>query len=137
MSDFEETLADYAGLHLTTGPHLMSYLRSDLDRRGVTRNDLLSSLHDGAFVRVAGAVIVRQRPGTARGFVFLTVEDESGTVQAIIRPDLYREHRQLIVTSPLLLIEGPIQIQDGTLSVKARRFERIEGQSLAPSHDFY
>ncbi len=137
MSSFEETMADYAGLHLTTGPHLMTFLRHDLDSRGVTAIDRLVSLRDGELVRVAGAVIVRQRPGTARGFVFLTMEDETGTVQAIIRPDLYRQHRQLIVTSPLLLIEGPVQIQDGTLSVKARRFERIDGESLVPSHDFH
>ncbi len=137
MSPFEETLADYAGLHLTTGPHLMKYLRNDLDRRGVTPIDRLKSLRDGDQTRVAGAVIVRQRPGTASGFVFLTMEDETGTVQAIIRPNLYREHRQLIVNSPLLLIEGPVQIQDGTLSVKARRFERIDGEAFVPSHDFY
>ena len=94
-------------------------------------------MRDGDPVTVAGVVIVRQRPGTAGGFVFLTMEDETGTVQAIIRPDLFRSHRQLIVSSPLLLIEGPLQIQDGTLSVKAHRFEAVSGDELIPSHDFY
>ena len=96
----------------------------------------LRSCRDGDPVRVAGAVIVRQRPDTAKGFVFFTMEDDTGTAQAIIRPDLYRENRQLIVTSPLLLSEGTLQIQDGTVSVKARRFERLEGRAFIRSHDF-
>jgi error-prone DNA polymerase len=137
MSAFESTLADYSGLHLTTGPHLMTYLRDGLNRRGVHPLGRLSDVEDGTWVRAGGAVIVRQRPGTAKGFVFLTMEDETGTVQAIIRPDLFRAHRQLLVTSPLLLIEGPLQKTDGTLSVKAQRFERLGQESAIRSHDFY
>ncbi len=137
MQAIEETMADYSGLNLTTGPHLMHYFRPELDRRGVTPMVRLKDCRDGQQVTIAGAVIVRQRPGTAKGFVFLTMEDEGGTVQAIIRPDLFRQHRQLIVTSPLLLIEGPLQIQDGTLSVKARRFEQIQGEGFITSHDFH
>jgi error-prone DNA polymerase len=137
MQAIEETMADYSGLNLTTGPHLMHYFRPELDRRGVTPTARLRDCRDGQQVTVAGAVIVRQRPGTAKGFVFLTMEDEGGTVQAIIKPDLFRQHRQLIVTSPLLLIEGPLQIQDGTLSVKARHFKRIQGEGFITSHDFH
>ncbi len=137
MTAVDETMADYSGLHLTTGPHLMHYFRPELNRRGVTPMARLKDCRNGQLITVAGAVIVRQRPGTAKGFVFLTMEDESGTVQAIIKPDLYRQHRQLIVTSPLLLIEGPLQIQDGTISVKARRFEKIQGEAFVKSHDFY
>jgi len=137
MDAFEQTVADYGGLHLTTGPHLMSYLREQVARRGVTPMDRLAELADGAPVRVAGAVIVRQRPGTAKGFVFLTLEDETGTVQAILRPDLFRENRSTVVGSPLLLIEGHLQKQDGTLSVKARRFERLTAEAAIASHDFH
>ncbi|MEN8164429.1 MAG: error-prone DNA polymerase, partial [Acidobacteriota bacterium] len=137
MHAIEETMADYGGLNLTTGPHLMHYFRPELNRRGVTPTARLKDCRDGQLITVAGAVIVRQRPGTAKGFVFLTMEDEGGTVQAIIKPDLYRQHRQLIVTSPLLLIEGPLQISDGTISVKARRFERLQGEAFVKSHDFY
>jgi len=88
-------------------------------------------------VRVAGAVIVRQRPGTAKGFVFITMEDETGMVQAIIRPDLYQKHRAFIVGTPVLLVEGPLQKQDGTISVKARRFEAIQADAAVASHDFH
>ena len=137
MSGIEETMADYGGLNLTTGPHLMHYFRGELNRRGVTPMARLKDCRNGQLITVAGAVIVRQRPGTAKGFVFLTMEDEGGTVQAIIKPDLYRQHRQLIVTSPLLLIEGPLQIQDGTISVKARTFERLQGKTTLKSHDFH
>ena len=137
MSSIEETMADYGGLNLTTGPHLMHYFRPELNRRGVVPTNRLKDCRNGQVVKVAGAVIVRQRPGTAKGFVFLTMEDEVGTVQAIIKPDLYRQHRQLIVTSPLLLIEGPLQISDGTISVKARRFEKIQGEAFVKSHDFH
>ncbi|MFV2073254.1 MAG: error-prone DNA polymerase [Thermoanaerobaculales bacterium] len=137
MSELAETIADYAGLHLTTGPHLLAYLRPELDRRGVTPAAALDSLRDGEVVRVAGAVIVRQRPGTAKGFVFLTMEDETGMVQAIIRPDLFRKHRPFLVTTPVLLVEGPLQKQDGTISIKARRFEAVHADAAVESHDFH
>ena len=137
MSPLDETVADYAGLHLTTGPHLMAYVRKELDRRGVVPVSALEDIEDGTMVRVAGSVIVRQRPGTAKGFVFLTMEDETGMVQAIIRPDLFQEHRVFIVGTPVLLVEGPLQKQDGTLSVKARRFEAVQADAAVASHDFH
>jgi len=137
MSELDETIADYAGLHLTTGPHLLAYLRPELDRCGVTPAAALGGLRDGQVVRVAGAVIVRQRPGTAKGFVFLTMEDETGMVQAIIRPDLFRKHRPFLVSTPVLLVEGPLQKQDGTISVKARRFEAVQADAAVESHDFH
>ncbi len=137
MSSLDETIADYSGLNLTTGPHLMAYLRADLQRRGVLPLAELEGRRDGEEVRAAGAVIVRQRPGTAKGFTFFTVEDETGTVQAIIRPDLYRANRQLIVNSPLLLIHGTLQKRDGTLSIKARGFEALRAEMPITSHDFH
>ncbi|MCW8985389.1 MAG: OB-fold nucleic acid binding domain-containing protein, partial [Thermoanaerobaculales bacterium] len=137
MGPLDETIADYAGLHLTTGPHLMAYVREEMDRRGVVATAALDKCQDGDVVRVAGAVIVRQRPGTAKGFVFLTMEDETGTVQAIIRPDLFREHRPFIVSTPVLLVEGTLQKQDGTISVRARRFEAVQADSAVASHDFH
>jgi len=137
MSALDTTIADYAGLNLTTGPHLMAYLRQDMNRRDVLPISRLEKVPDGVSVRTAGAVIVRQRPGTARGFVFFTLEDETGTVQAIIRPDLFQKHRQLIVRSPLLIIDGTVQKQDGTISVRARRFEAIHTDAALASHDFH
>ena len=137
MEPLDKTVADYAGLHLTTGPHLMACVREEMDRRGVVPTAALDDREDGEVVRVAGAVIVRQRPGTAKGFVFLTLEDETGTVQAIIRPDLFREHRPFIVSTPVLLVEGTLQKQDGTISVRARRFEAVNADAAVASHDFH
>jgi error-prone DNA polymerase len=97
----------------------------------------LEDIDDGTIVRVAGAVIVRQRPGTAKGFVFLTMEDETGMVQAIIRPDLFLKHRPFLVSTPVLLVEGPLQKQDGTISIKARRFEAVHADSAVESQDFH
>ena len=124
-------------LNLTTGPHLMAYLREDLEARGVIPLAELEKRRDGEVVEAAGAVIVRQRPGTAKGFTFFTVEDETGTVQAIIRPDLYRANRQLIVSSPILIIRGALQKRDGTLSIKARSFEALKAEVPMRSHDFH
>ncbi len=137
MTELETTVADYSGLHLTTGPHLMAYLRPELERRGAVPVSALEGMKDDDVVRVAGAVIVRQRPGTAKGFTFLTMEDETGMVQAIIRPDLFREHRPFLVSTPVILVEGTLQKTDGTLSVKASRFEGVEGDlGGVESHDW-
>jgi error-prone DNA polymerase len=106
MAPGEETLADYAAMDLTTGPHLLSHFRPQLARDGVFTAKQLKKLANGKRVATAGAVIVRQRPGTAKGFVFLTLEDETGISQAIVKPDLFRDHRALIVGSPGLIVEG-------------------------------
>ena len=137
MTPFDETVADYSGLHMTTGPHLMAYFRPGLARRGVVPLAELEHRRDGEKVQAAGAVIVRQRPGTAKGFVFFTVEDETGTVQAIVRPDLFRANRQLVVTSPMLVVSGTLQKRDGTISIKAESFEALKGEAPLASHDFY
>jgi error-prone DNA polymerase len=137
MTKLENTIADYSGLHLTTGPHLMAYLRPELDRRGAVPVSALEDMKDDDIVRVAGAVIVRQRPGTAKGFTFLTMEDETGMVQAIIRPDLFQKHRPFLVSTPVILVEGALQKSDGTLSVKARAFEKVEAGVGVESHDFH
>jgi error-prone DNA polymerase len=136
MSALEETEADYDATGMTAGPHLLTYLREKLRREGVLSASELSARRDGERVRAAGAVIVRQRPGTAKGFVFLSLEDESGIVQAIVRPDLFKENRSLIVASPGLVVEGKLQMTDGTLSVRADRFWPLPSLPDVPSHDF-
>ena len=137
MTAIEETVADYSGLHLTTGPHMMAHLRPQLEKRGVLTIAKLSERHDGEYVRAAGAVIVRQRPGTARGFVFVTIEDETGLAQAIIKPGLYREHRSFLNRSAILLIEGILQKTEGDPSIKACRFEALKAKIDFESHDYY
>jgi error-prone DNA polymerase len=140
MTPWEETAADYHGSGLTAGPHLVAQLRPELARRGITPAAELAALPGGRWVRSAGAVIVRQRPGTAKGIFFLTLEDETGTAQAIVRPALFREHRALLQSAPLLLVEGPLQNQDGVIHILARRFARLETPdpgALPASHDFH
>jgi len=137
MSPAEETLADYAATDLTAGPHLLTHFRPQLTRDGVYTATELKKLQNGIRVATAGAVIVRQRPGTAKGFVFLTLEDETGISQAIVKPDLFREHRALIVGSPGLIVEGILQNQDGQCSVRADKFWTLEGTGDVVSHDFH
>jgi error-prone DNA polymerase len=88
-------------------------------------------------VRVAGMVITRQRPGTAKGFVFLTLEDETGISNVIVRPDLFDRERMTVIRQPFLLVEGVLQHQDGVLSVKAERLHGIDGGASVDAHDFY
>ncbi|HEX2164284.1 MAG TPA: error-prone DNA polymerase, partial [Thermoanaerobaculia bacterium] len=139
MADVEETLADYAHTGLTVGPHPLRYLRPELARRGVVPTAELWRLPDGRRVRTAGSVIVRQRPGTASGLLFMTLEDETGMTQAIVTPDLLAAERPLVVSRPGLIVEGILQKRDGTLSVKAERFWPLSGvEALAEvrSYDF-
>jgi error-prone DNA polymerase len=137
MSPEEETVADYRAMQMTTGPHLMEHWRAQLSARGILSAAELLKVPDGRRVQTAGSVIVRQRPGTAKGFVFLTLEDESGLCQAIVRPDLFREQRAVIVGSGSLVVEGKLQKQDGSLSVRAERFWTLEEAAALPSHDFH
>jgi error-prone DNA polymerase len=122
MSVPERIAADYDGTGMTIGPHPMSLRRSELVLRGVLRASDLPRGRHGRRVRVAGAVITRQRPGTAKGFVFLTLEDETGIANVIVRPDLFADQRRLVTGEPYLLVEGTLQIQEGVTSVKAERF---------------
>jgi len=137
MSPQEETAADYAATQMTTGAHWMEHWRRQLDSRGILSAAELLRRPDGARVTTAGTVIVRQRPGTAKGFVFLTLEDETGMCQAIVRPDLFRDNRAVIVGSGSLIVEGRLQKTDGTLSVKGERFWPLSQVEAVPSHDFH
>ncbi|MEP6915947.1 MAG: OB-fold nucleic acid binding domain-containing protein, partial [Acidobacteriota bacterium] len=137
MSIPERLMADYAGTSLTIGPHPLALRRAELALRGVLRASDLPHGRHGRRVRVAGAVITRQRPGTAKGFVFLTLEDETGIANIIVRPDLFTEQRRAIVGEPYLLIEGTLQIQEGVTSIKAERVIGLAGEGPDPqSHDF-
>ncbi|MGB6853371.1 MAG: OB-fold nucleic acid binding domain-containing protein, partial [Thermoanaerobaculia bacterium] len=136
MSPYDETLADYAGTGLTVGPHPLAHLRPSLDRQQIVPAARLAACAHGQRVRTAGSVTVRQRPGTAKGLLFLTLEDETGMSQALVTPDLLQANRQLIIGSPGLVVEGVLQKKDGTLSLKAERFWRLSEIAAAPSHDF-
>jgi error-prone DNA polymerase len=97
----------------------------------------LGALHDGAWLKTAGMVIVRQRPGTAKGFCFLTLEDETGTGNAVLTPDYYKQFRTILHTSPLLVVEGRLQRQEGVTHLRVRRIEPLAAPGpTPPSHDF-
>ncbi len=137
MTPSERLLADYSGSSLTIGPHPLALRRMELAMRGVLRAVDLPHGKNGRRVRVAGAVITRQRPGTAKGFVFLTLEDETGIANIIVRPDLFTALRTTIVGAPYLLVEGTLQLQEGVTSVKAERVLALTGDGPEPqSHDF-
>ncbi len=137
MSDWETTAADYQSTGVTAGPHLVAHLREELGRHGIVTAHALADRPDGERVRHGGAVIVRQRPGTAKGFVFLTLEDETGMVQAILRPDLFQRERKTVVGSPLLMVEGVLQKRGGIISIKAERLWPLPAVAAPPSHDFH
>ncbi len=138
MTAEERLLADYEGTGLTLGPHPMAFRRGRLGRMGVSRATDLAAFRHGAWVKVAGAVVVRQRPGTAKGFVFLNLEDETGLVNIIVRPPLFHRHRLALVNEPFLLIEGTLQRQDNVTSVRAERLWPLRHRlASVPSHDFH
>jgi error-prone DNA polymerase len=138
MDPLEQTLADYAGTGMTVGPHLLAHLRLRLRERAILSAAELRGARNGAWVRIAGHVIVRQRPGTAKGFLFLTLEDETGTANAVVTPKVFEKHRVLLHSAPILLVEGPLQNVDGVIHVRGRRFEEIPvATAVPPSHDFH
>jgi error-prone DNA polymerase len=138
MTGEERLIADFHGTSMTVGPHPMSYHRKRMKEQGVRSANEISSLPNGMHIRIAGAVIARQRPGTGKGFVFLSLEDETGIANAIITPQIYEKYCLVIVHQQFLLIEGQLQNQENVISVKA---EIVRPLSIARvetnSHDFH
>ena len=138
MTNEERLVADFRGTGLTVGPHPMSYHRSEMIERGVFRAIDLPRFRSGKKLKVAGCVIARQRPGTAKGFVFLSLEDETGIANAIVTPDLYQRYRTELASERFLMVEGVLQNQDNVLSVKAERVEPLRlTRAETSSHDFH
>jgi len=138
MTTDERLAADYAGTGLTTSPHPMAYQRAILRSQGILSAEDLSRTTSNRFVRIAGCVIARQRPGTAKGFVFLSLEDETGIANVIITPDTFERDRIVVTRSRFLKIEGPLQNQDGVIHVKAYRIVPLDITSAdIRSHDFH
>ncbi|HXS98347.1 MAG TPA: error-prone DNA polymerase [Candidatus Limnocylindrales bacterium] len=136
METEERLWADYRGTGLTVGRHPMAYRRAEMNALGVTPALRLPRVRNGKRVRIAGAVIVRQRPGTANGFVFLSMEDESGIMNAIVTPDTFDRYKFEVLAEPFLLIDGELQNLDGVISVKAIHIEPLRAGATANSHDF-
>jgi error-prone DNA polymerase len=136
--DTEERLwADYRGTGLTVGRHPMAYRRAEMNALGVKRAIDLVHVRNGRIVRIAGAVIVRQRPGTANGFVFLSMEDETGIMNAIVTPDTFDRYKFEVLGEPFLIIDGVLQNLDGVISIKAARIAPLRAGATAESHDFH
>jgi error-prone DNA polymerase len=138
MTTDERLAADYTGTGLTTSPHPMAYQRAVLRSQGILSAEDLSHTTANSFVHIAGCVIARQRPGTAKGFVFLSLEDETGIANVIITPDTFERDRIVVTRSRFLMIEGPLQNQDGVIHVKAHRITPLDITSAEiSSHDFH
>ena len=139
MTAEEESEADFHAGGISTGPHPVSFARAALDRRGVMRAADLQRVANGRRVRIAGLVVVRQRPSTAKGFVFITVEDETGFANAIVTPQRFAAHKRVIVGNSGLVIEGVLQNLEGVVSIRADCFYALEGYADAfdISHDFH
>jgi error-prone DNA polymerase len=138
MTAEERLIADFRGTGMTVGPHPMAYHRAQLGKQGIRSAMELRNLPHGTRVRVAGSVIARQRPGTAKGFVFLSLEDETGIANAIITPQLFERDHLTVVHQQFLLIEGQLQNQEGVVSVKAESVRPLNiTLAETTSHDFH
>jgi error-prone DNA polymerase len=138
MNHEERLVADFHGTGLTVGPHPMAYRRDWLNAMGIRRASELRDIPSGKRLRIGGCVITRQRPGTAKGFVFVSLEDETGVANAIITPDLFHRNRLLLASERFLAIEGILQNQDNVISVKAERvLPLFVTKAETVSHDFH
>ncbi len=138
MNHEERLVADFHGTGLTVGRHPMAYRRDWLNAMGIRRASELRDIPNGKRLRIGGCVITRQRPGTAKGFVFVSLEDETGVANAIITPDLFHRNRLLLTSERFLAIEGILQNQDNVISVKAERVQPLfVTKAETVSHDFH
>jgi len=133
----ERVRADYETMNLTTGPHPMKLLREKFPN--VWRAIDLAHARHGSIIQIAGNVICRQRPGTAKGFVFISLEDETGVSNAIVEPELFERFRLVITEEAFLLIEGEVQNSDGVVLIKAREIRSLAHEQFIAieSHDFH
>ena len=137
MTAPERIRADFYGTGVTIGSHPMRLYREGLRARGILTAEDLKRVPHGRMVRVAGCVICRQRPGTANGFMFLSLEDETGIANGIVEPVKFDEYRETLVRAPYLLIEGILQNQQGAISLKLHHVEPLALEvATVPSHDF-
>src|SRR5580658_1600825 len=138
MNHEERLVADFHGTGMTVGRHPMAYRRDWLNAMGIRRASELRDIPNGKRLRIGGCVITRQRPGTAKGFVFVSLEDETGVANAIITPDLFHRNRLLLTSERFLAIEGILQNQDNVISVKAERvLPLFVTKAETVSHDFH
>jgi len=139
MTPGQRTHSDFSNSGLTIGKHPMAYYRQRMHEMGALDAATAKAQRDGMLLKVGGCVITRQRPGTAKGFVFLSLEDETGIVNIIVQPDLFERRRAICTTSPYVLVKGILQSITGVISVKAGDIEELHFRDAAvmQSHDFH
>jgi error-prone DNA polymerase len=140
MDGREEVFADYRSIGLSLKAHPLSFFRGQLDQLNVEPAATLADLKDGRFVRVAGLVLVRQRPGTAKGITFVTIEDETGVANLIIRMDVWERFYNVARTAPAYIASGRLQNQQGVIHVLVSRLENLSDAVSglrSPSRDFH
>jgi error-prone DNA polymerase len=138
MSTEERLVSDFHGMGLTTGPHPMAYRRDDIRRMGINSAIEMKNLPDGKEALIAGCVITRQRPGTAKGLIFMTLEDETGTARVIVKPDFYEKNRAAVLYEKFVQVSGTIQNRDGVENLIARRIDSLRVSAAeTSSHDFH
>lgn len=138
MTRIERLTADYAGTGLTVGVHPVGLRRHDLNALGVTPAAGLRGLHPNTRARIAGCVICRLRPETAKGFAFFSLEDETGIANAILTPAQFNRFRAVLTGEPYLIMEGVLQNPDGAAAIRVDRVRPLRlAEPATPSHDYY
>jgi error-prone DNA polymerase len=138
MTHEERLMADFRGTGLTVGPHPMQYRRAEMKKMGIYRASDLAQVPNGRRLRIGGCVIARQRPGTAKGMMFMSLEDETGIANTIIAPDLLQKNRVLLISERFLMVEGILQNQDNVIHVRAEKVAPLRvTQAETVSHDFH
>ena len=139
MTVIERLDADLAGTGMTVGRHPMAHIREEMDRMGITPADQLEGIRNNIWVKIAGCVIARQRPGSAKGFMFMSLEDETGLMNAIVTPRFFDDNRLVLLESRFLIVEGPLQNLDGVINIKVQRVSSLtlSGVVATASHDFH
>jgi error-prone DNA polymerase len=138
MTHEERLVADFRATGLTVGPHPMQYRRAEMKQMGIYSASDLAHLQNGLRLRIGGCVIARQRPGTAKGMMFMSLEDETGIANAIISPDLLHKNRVTLISERFLMIEGILQNQDNVIHIKAEKILPLSvTQAETVSHDFH
>jgi error-prone DNA polymerase len=138
MTDEERLVADFRATGLTVGPHPMQYRRAEMKKMGIYRASDLAHLPNGRRLRIGGCVIARQRPGTAKGMMFMSLEDETGIANAIFTPDLLQKNRVLLISERFLMIEGILQNQDNVIHIRAEKVSSLSvTRAETASHDFH
>jgi error-prone DNA polymerase len=138
MTDEERLVADFRATGLTIGPHPMQYRRAEMKKMGIYRASDLAHLPNGSRLRIGGCVIARQRPGTAKGMMFMSLEDETGIANAIVAPDLLQKNRVLLISERFLMIEGILQNQDNVIHIRAEKVSPLRvTRAETVSHDFH